>query len=153
MVEQWIVAPKVEGSSPSSYLLNLTNFLNFYNFFLFKNSLIINNILIKFLSNLSFLPNYYLLNELIWQEGLLIDFLQKKMTDNWIKKFLIYSAYLFSEKLMFDNVIRFYLNLLIHPINKIFVFEFNNITNLLSISMFFFIFVFFIIILIFFFLF
>lgn len=145
------MAPKVEGSSPSSYPLNLIKFLNFYNFFLFKNSSIINNFLFNFLSNLSFIPNYYLLNELIWQEGLLIDFLQKKITDNWIKKFLIYSSYLFSEKLMFDNIIRFYLNLIIQPMNKMFIFEFNNISNLLLISIFFFIFIFFFIILLFFF--
>jgi len=43
----------------------------------------------------------------------LIDFLQKKIADNWTKKFLIYSSYLFNEKLLFDKVIRFYLNLVI----------------------------------------
>ncbi len=117
-----------------------------FNFFLFYNTLTFNFKKIKsvylnnFLYKTYFIFNYYLLNELIWQEGLLIDFLQKKITDNWMKKFLIYSAYLFNERFVFDKIIRFYLDLIIWPMHKLFVFEFNNVSNTLFITIFFFIF-------------
>jgi hypothetical protein len=116
------------------------NFFYFYNFLIynFKNikTFYLNNFLYKF----HFITNYYILNELIWQEGLLIDFLQKKIIDNWIKKFLIFSSYLFNERLVFDKVIRFYLDLIIWPMHKIFIFEFNNVSNTLFVTIFFFIF-------------
>ena len=69
-----------------------------------------------------------------------MDFLQKKIADNWIKKFLIYSAYLFNERLVFDKIIKFYLDLIIWPMHKLFVFEFNNVSNTLFVTIFFFLF-------------
>lgn len=140
MVEQWIVAPKVVGSSPSSYPLN------FFKLFISYNSVsyALNNLkfdtINSFLYKSRFIGNYYLLNDLIWQEGLLLDFLQKKTVDNWIKKFLIYSANLFNERLVFDRVIRFYLDLLVWPMHKIFIFEFQNVGGILFINLFIFIF-------------
>ncbi len=120
--------------------LLLFNFFFFYNFILynFKN---FKHIYVNiFLNKTYFIVNYYILNELIWQEGLLLDFLQKKSTDVWIKKFLIFSAYLFSERFLFDKIIRFYLDLIIWPAHKLFIFEFNNVSSTLFITIFFFIF-------------
>lgn len=102
----------------------------------------------SFIFKTRFISNYYVLNDLLWQEGLLFDFLQKKSLDNWIKKFVIYSANLFSERLVFDRVVRFYLDLIIWPMHKLFTFEFNNVANMLFITvflffLFFFIFLFF----------
>lgn len=145
MAEQWIVAPKVVGSSPSSYPMNIFKIFFFYNYFTFNLLNIKKIYLNNFFSKIYFLTDYYALNELIWQEGLLIDYLQKKITDNWIKKFLIYSAYLFNERLIFDKVIRFYLDLIIWPMHKLFIFEFNNVSNLLFVNLFFFFFSFFLI--------
>jgi hypothetical protein len=34
-----------------------------------------------FLTNTSYLKSYYLRSDLLWQEGLLVDFLQKKVLD------------------------------------------------------------------------
>jgi hypothetical protein len=113
LVEQWIVAPKVAGSSPVIYPMNLGFVLSLYNSCTFFYHNIKRNLMNNFLIKTYFLFNYFLLNELIWQEGLLIDFLQKKFADNWIKKFLIYSSYLFNERVVFDKVIRFYLDLVI----------------------------------------
>jgi hypothetical protein len=92
-----------------------------------------------FITQTQFLLSYFKLNELLWQEGLLLDFLQKKIVDNWMRKFLIFSSFLFNEKLIFDSIIKFFLNLVIWPGHKFFIFEFFNISNL-----FFFIFLFFI---------
>ena len=120
------------------------NFFYLYNFF-FYNCKKLKTILINdFLYKTYFITNYYLLNELIWQEGLIIDFLQKKVIDNWIKKFLIFSSYLFNEKLIFDKVIRFYLDLIIWPAHKFIIFDFNNVSSILFMTIFFFILFFFI---------
>jgi hypothetical protein len=113
LVEQWIVAPKVAGSSPVIYPMNFVNFFLSYDSIISFFNRLRQGLITNFLIKTYFLFNYYLLNELIWQEGLLIDFLQKKIADNWVKKFLIYSAYLFNERLVFDTIIRFYLDLLI----------------------------------------
>lgn len=143
MVERWIVAPKVVGSNPSSYPMSIFFFLTNYNFVIFNLKQMFTSIINNFLINFFFLLNYYILNELIWQEGFLIDFIQKKITDNWIKKFLIYSSYLFNERLVFDKVVKFYLNLIIWPLHKFFIFEVNNVANILFITISFFFFFFF----------
>jgi hypothetical protein len=122
--------------------MNISRIFFFYNYFTFNIRCLNKEYLNNFLIKAYFLPNYYIYNELIWQEGLLIDFLQKKITDNWVKKFLIFSAYLFSERLIYDKVIRFYLTLIIWPMHKLFVFEFNNVANTLFITVFFFLFFF-----------
>ena len=120
--------------------VNIFNLFSFYNTFVYNFKTL--SIFYKntFLNKIYFLSNYYILNELIWQEGFLIDFLQKKVADNWIKKFLIFSSYLFNERLVFDKVIRFYLDLIIWPMHKLFIFDVSNISSTLFITIFFFIF-------------
>ena len=142
MVEQRIVASKVIGSSPIFYLMFIFKILSSYNLIAHKLHEISINLIINFLVKTQFLSHYYVLNALIWQEGLLIDFLQKKITDNFIKKFLINASYLFNERLLFDNIIKFFLNLIIWPFQKFFIFDFNNISNLFFITIILFIFIF-----------
>ena len=120
--------------------VNMSNIVAFYNVFVYNFSKLINIYLSNFLNKVYFFSNYYILNELIWQEGFLIDFLQKKVADNWVKKFLIFSSYLFNERLIFDKIIRFYLDLLIWPMHKLFIFDVNNVSSILFITIFFFIF-------------
>ncbi len=120
--------------------LNTFNFIYLYNFLTYNLKILKLSYLNIFLFRIYFITNFYILNELIWQEGLLIDFLQKKVVDNWVKKFLIFSAYLFSERLVFDKIIRFYLDLIIWPMHKLFIFEFNNVSSTLFVTIFFFIF-------------
>ena len=138
LVEQWIVAPKVEGSSPSSHPMNFSFALNAYNRFTFNCRCAHQNLTNNFLVKTFFITKYYSLNELIWQEGLLIDFLQKKSIDLWIKKFLIYSSYLFNERFVFDKIVKFFLNLFVVPFQKMFIFEYTNVANVLFINIFFF---------------
>ena len=122
-----------------------------YNIFFFNLKNFNFNIINNFLINFFFLNKYYQLNELIWQEGFLFDFLQKKIIDNWLKKFIIYSANLFNERLVFDMIIKFYLNLIIWPLHKLFIFEFNNINWILYLNLFIFFLTFFFFIFFFFF--
>jgi len=94
---------------------------------------------VNFLSNSQILLRYFQLNEFLWQEGLLIDFLQKKIIDNWIRRFLISSAYLFNERFLFDKIVKFYLDLIIWPLHHSSIFEFNNVSNTLFIILFIFV--------------
>jgi len=73
-------------------------------------------------------------NERIWQEGLLIDFLQKKIIDKWTKSFLIISCYLVNERLFFDWVVRFYMELVLWSGYRNRIFEFLNIGSTLFVT-------------------
>jgi hypothetical protein len=68
----------------------------------------------------------------MWQDGLLIDFLQKKVADKWIRRFLVCSSYLFSERVLFKFVVRFYIDYVVWPSTTKSVFEFSNVSLMLS---------------------
>jgi len=89
------------------------------------------------LKNSTFLPKYYNRNELLWVDGFIIDFLQKKSIDIFLRKFVIYTGFIFSERLVFDYVVRFYLDNLVWPLHYISILEFNNVREILSIIIFF----------------
>jgi len=91
----------------------LTKIIISYNRLQLTKITVINDILNNFIESFLFLRNYYILNDLVWQDGFLIDFLQKKVVDKWMRKFLIFSAYLFNERLVFDYVVRFYIDLIV----------------------------------------
>lgn len=92
------------------------------------------DLLDQFLVNTTFVSTYYRRNENLWQDGFLIDFLQKKIVDKWTRKFLVISSYLFNERLVFDRVIRAYLDLVVWSGNKIVIFEYNNVASTLLTS-------------------
>jgi hypothetical protein len=114
----------------------LTRIVSSYNSWQTSKSNLINSIITNFLESFIFLRNYYILNDLIWQDGFLIDFLQKKVVDKWMRKFLIYSAYLFNERLVFDYVVRFYIDLIVWPTYRINIYEFNNVSSTLLVTLF-----------------
>lgn len=88
--------------------------------------------LASFINKVTFLPSYYRVNDLMWQDGLLIDFLQKKVADKWIRRFLVCSSYLFSERVLFKFVVRFYIDYVVWPTTYRTIFEFSNVTLMLS---------------------
>jgi len=93
-----------------------------------------NDILLNFLVQTTFLHSYYRLNDQMWQDGFLIDFLQKKFLDKWIRRFLIVSAYLFNERVIFDRLVRAYTDLVIWTGNKNTIFEFDNVASTLLVT-------------------
>lgn len=107
--------------------------------FIFVSLTGIKDLLIK---NFNFLPVYYKRNENLWVDGFLFDFLQKKSTDLWIRKFVIYTGFIFSERLVFDVIIRIYLDNLLWPLHYVGLFETNNILEMLVINVFFYFFLF-----------
>ena len=88
--------------------------------------------IINYVDKLTFLPLYYRINDLMWQDGLLIDFLQKKVADKWIRRFLVCSSYLFSERVLFKFVVRFYIDYVVWPTTNKTIFEFSNVSLMLS---------------------
>jgi hypothetical protein len=82
------------------------------------------------------LPKYYLRNENLWVDGFLFDFLQKKTIDAWIRQWVIYTGFLFSERLVFDSVVRIYLDNVIWPLHDKSIFESSNVSEMLSTVMF-----------------
>ena len=81
--------------------------------------------------SLNFLTTYYSRNELIWSDGFLLDFLQKKTADLWVRKFVIYTGFLFSERLVFEAVVRIYLDNIIWPSHDVSTFETSNVSEML----------------------
>lgn len=103
----------------------------------FSNVEINANFILKNLENLNtLLVSFFIVNENLWQEGLYTDFLQKKLLDNWTRKFLIISTYLFNEKKIFDLVTRFFLIQILIPVKQVTIFEVNSLANLLFITVF-----------------
>lgn len=114
----------------------LKGFNFFYNFFKLTYFVLTNfqNLIIR---NTTFLTTYYSRNELLWVDGFIIDFLQKKSVDIFLRKFVIYTGFIFSERLVFEYVVRFYLDNLIWPLHYLSLFEFYNVREILSLVVFF----------------
>lgn len=68
----------------------------------------------------------------MWVDGFLIDFLQKKSSDLFVRKFVIFTGFLFSERLAFDAVVRIYIDNLTLPLQNISILESDNVSSMLS---------------------
>lgn len=108
--------------------LNLKYVLNFL---IINFTKILYTICDKTLSKINFIPQYYVRNENIWMDGFLFDFLQKKTADAWVRQFVIYTGFLFSERLVFDVVVRLYLDNIIWPSHNNSIFETSNVNEML----------------------
>jgi hypothetical protein len=129
---------------------NLNYLINFIKFFLSNNSLkeVFLSLWLKIVFNTKFIQIYYLRNEHLWLDGFLFDFLQKKTADIWVRKFVIYTGFLFSERLVFDCVVKLYMDYLVWYMHKFTIFEVSNVFEMLSTIVYFAITIFFILILI-----
>lgn len=85
---------------------NILNYITYSSFF-------IKDVTNIFIIQLNFIEKYYIRSEYIWQDGFLFDFLQKKTADLWVRQFVIYTGFIFSERFMFENIVRLYLDYLI----------------------------------------
>lgn len=97
----------------------------------FKTRYLLNSMWLNLTQSLSFITTYYSRNELIWSDGFLLDFLQKKTADLWVRKFVIYTGFLFSERLVFEAVVRIYLDNMIWPSHNLSTFETPNVSEML----------------------
>ena len=116
-------------------LTNLALYKSVLNFLLKKNR-VAYTIWDNFIQKSSFITVYYSRNENMWGDGFLFDFLQKKTADAWVRRFVIYTGFLFSERLVFDSVVRLYLDNLIWPGHSNSIFEVSNVSEMLSYTIF-----------------
>ncbi len=93
---------------------------------------ILTSLWLKTLKNFKQLNTYYLRNEHLWLDGFLFDFLQKKTADIWVRKFVIYTGFLFSERLVFDVVVKLYMDYFVWFMHKLNIFEVSNVFEMLS---------------------
>jgi len=56
-----------------------------------------------------------------------LDFLQKKSAERFVRRFLTVTGYLVSERLFFEWVVRFFIDLVVWPLHKLTLFEFTNV--------------------------
>lgn len=84
------------------------------------------------LRRLNFLPVFYFRNNLLWADGFLIDFLQKKTADLLTRKFFLFTGFLFSERFIFEIVLKLYLDTLVWPLHALSLFEAMNTIELLA---------------------
>lgn len=110
----------------------MTPFIKKYNQLIVRLKTFTLLLLSQLISLTSSLSSYYSINNLLWQDGLIIDFLQKKIMDKWIRRFLIVSSYLFNEKIMFNFVVRFYIDFVVWPMTFKGPFTVSNVGSLLS---------------------
>ena len=80
-----------------------------------------------------FLPHalYYHQIALIWTEGLLIDFLQKKICDLIIRKLFIFNIIFFNEREFFESIIYFVLTTFLWPLHYLNMFEVLNVIGII----------------------
>jgi len=90
----------------------------------------------QLVSRVEFLPTYYTRNENIWVDGFLFDFLQKKTADAWVRQYVIFTGFLFSERLVFESLIRLYLDTIIWPAHNFNIFESSNTSSMLNVTIF-----------------
>ena len=109
----------------SELYLNLTNI-----FFYTKKPLI--SFWEKVILTFHKLNLYYLRTEHLWLDGFLFDFLQKKTADIWVRKFVIYTGFIFSERLVFDSVVKLYMDYFIWYTHKFSIFEVSNVFEMLT---------------------
>ena len=97
---------------------------NFFSVFIFLNT--------QSISKLNFLPVFYARNNLMWADGFLIDFLQKKTVDLLTRKFFLFTGFLFSERFIFEIIVKLYLDTLVWPLHALSLFEAMNTIELLA---------------------
>ena len=122
---------KLTSSSLVSNMFHLFKFSKFDKFKVRLN-LTIRSLIFTILQSITFLPSYYRMNEKVWLEGLLVDWLQKSIFDKWVKRFLVHSCYLVNERVIFDIVVRFYIDYVIWFSNLNNIWNVKSVTSLLT---------------------
>lgn len=91
---------------------------------------------LNIITSTSYFKKYYYLNDILWQEGFFFDFVQKKTIDNLVRKFLIFTVYLFGERVLFDRLVKIYSDLVLFLSNSKSIYDCNNVANMLTVLLF-----------------
>lgn len=74
-------------------------------------------------------------NELLLQDGFFIDFLQKQTLELWLRQYILSTGSIFSERLVFEFVTKFFFKFLLWPIKARLHFETVTVSDLLTTSL------------------
>lgn len=83
-------------------------------------------------NKLMFLSTAVSRNYILWNDGLFIDFAQKKTVDLWIRKFVIFTGFLFVDRFLMDTFSRFFNDNLVIPFYFYSQVDFDNTHSILS---------------------
>ena len=89
-----------------------------------------------FIWKTNFVNQFFTRNENMWGDGFLFDFLQKKTADAWVRRFVIYTGFLFSERVVFEFVVRIYLDNMIWVLHSKSMTESSNVSEMLTTTVF-----------------
>jgi len=64
----------------------------------------------------------------------LVDFLQKKLVDRWLRRFVIVSGALLNERFFFELATRFYLDFIVWTGHRYATFEFKSVGSTLLLT-------------------
>jgi hypothetical protein len=90
----------------------------------------------SYIHKFNFVPKFYVRNENMWNDGFLFDFLQKKTADAWVRRFVVYTGFLFSERIVFEFIVRIYLDNFIWNLHSKSLFESSNTSEMLTTTIF-----------------
>jgi len=63
---------------------------------------------------------------------LLVWFSSKKTVDSWLRNYVVFTGFLFSERLIFDSVVRLYIDFFVNTVRGYMIFEAPNISSILN---------------------
>lgn len=84
----------------------------------------------------NFLRVFYTRGVVAWVDGLLLDFVQKKTTDTWVRRYVVYTGFLLSEGFVFEAVVGLYLDLLVRPLHDTSTSEPLNVSSMVGTTLF-----------------
>jgi len=80
------------------------------------------------------LSRFFSQNELLLQDGFIIDFLQKQTLELWLRQYVLSTGSVFSERLVFETITKFFFKYLLWPTKTRVYFEAASVSDLLLIT-------------------
>jgi len=80
------------------------------------------------------LSRFFSQNELLLQDGFIIDFLQKQTLELWLRQYVLSTGSVFSERLVFETITKFFFKYLLWPTKTRVYFEAVSVSDLLLIT-------------------
>lgn len=80
------------------------------------------------------LSRFFSQNELVLQDGFLIDFLQKQTLELWLRQYVLSTGSIFSERLVFETITKFFFKYILWPTKTRVYFEAVSVSDLLLIT-------------------
>lgn len=131
----WKIFYKMDSTyyTYSAYPIHIINSLNVFISRFLDSFLVLAEVVWDYvLSRLIFIEIYYVRSANMWGDGFLLDFLQKKTMDLWIRQYVIYTGFIFSERFIFYSIVRSYVDNIVWPTHRLNIFEYGSIGGMVN---------------------